>query len=180
MSNRGKIPTQLLENEALATGDQAINLYNKGYFGIPERDGVRLDGFETLHLMELGRIELYKNDQLLDIQQASEYFSSRNEEFMLRYLVYKDLRNRGSVVNVGKGSAFFFRLYNRDSNPLKGGARYYIKPLQEGGSIDLKELNILTEIAAQSSKELIMGMVDAVGDVSYLKLEELNPKAIDT
>ena len=75
-------------------------------------------------------------------------------------------------------ASFFFRLYDRDTKPKYGGAKYYIKPLQEGGSIKIVELEVLIEIANKSRKELIFGMVDAVGDVSYLKVEELIPENI--
>ncbi len=112
-----KIPGILNNNDVLCTGDMAITLYNKGYFGVPEQGGVRLNSFEALHLFELKRIEIKKEGVILDVKEISEYFSDKNTDFMLRYLLYKDLRNRGYIVNVGKGSAFFFRLYNRDSKP---------------------------------------------------------------
>lgn len=179
MSTTKKMIHGILEDEAvLCIGDIAINLYNKGFYGIPEKQGVRLNGFEALHLFELGRIYITDKDQEFEGKDIMKYFSSIIDNFMVRYLVYKDLRNRGYVINVGKGSAFFFRLYNREARPKTGGAKYYIKPLQEGSSIKLMELETLIELANNSKKELIFGMLDVSGDVSYLKASELKPKRI--
>lgn len=177
--NKKKILGNLEGDLVLCTGDMAINLYNKGYFGLPTRDGVELNGFEALHLYELKRIQVFHMNKELNAKDLLIHFAERTEDFMLRYLVYKDLRNRGYIVNVGSGSAFFFRLYNRDSKPKQGGAKNYVKPLKEGGSINLTELESLTELASHSDKDLIFGMVDAIGDVSYLKVEELYPERIE-
>ena len=121
---RNVIPATLTDQTALATGPLAISLYNKGFYGIPEHEGLRLNGFEALHLMELGRINIMKDDERLSEEGLLSYFSDFVPQFTLRYLVYKDLRNRGYVVNLGSGSSFFFRLYARNTKPKTDGAKY--------------------------------------------------------
>lgn len=159
--------------DVLIEGNLAITLYNKGYYGNPSKEGVNLNGFEALHLFELGRISIELNQRVMSINDIVEYFSKREPDFMTRYFVYKDLRNRGYVINIGLGSSYFFRLYNRSEKPKDGGAQYYVRPLVEGGSINTEELEALIALAYKSRKELILGMVDANGDVSYLKSSEL-------
>ncbi|MHA2171116.1 MAG: tRNA-intron lyase [Candidatus Kariarchaeaceae archaeon] len=174
------VPSSLDDDSVLASGPFAISLYNKGSYGVPEDTGVRLNGFEALHLLELKRIEIHEDDMVMKEKNLVKHFSEKIPNFMLRYLVYKDLRNRGYIVNIGMGSSFFFRLYARDTKPKLGGAKYYVTPLREGGSILLKELEDLVEIASQSKKTLLFGMVDAVGDVSYLQLTKLIPEDISS
>jgi tRNA-intron endonuclease len=180
MNRHTLVPSSLENDSVLASGPFAISLYNKGSYGVPEDRGVRLNGFEALHLLELRRIEIHDNEIALEEKHLVKYFSGKVPNFMLRYLVYKDLRNRGYIVNIGLGSSFFFRLYARDTKPKLGGAKYYVTPLQEGGSILLKDLEDLVEIARQSKKTLLFGMVDAVGDVSYLQLTKLTPEDISS
>lgn len=172
------IPSTLEETTVLCTGTHSISLYNKGHYGTPEKNGVRLDGFETLHLLELERITVESATVETSPQGLSKYFAEIIDDFMLRYFVYKDLRNRGYVTNLGEGSSFFFRLYARDTKPKKSSAKYYVTALQEGGSIPLLEMNDLIEIASKSKKILLLGMVDASGDVSYLKVTQLVPDDI--
>jgi tRNA-intron endonuclease len=162
--------------ETLVSGDQAISLYNKGYYGRPTVDGVKLTGFETLHLFELNRVRVTLNTHQLTEEEIVAHFSAITDNFSLRYLVYKDLRNRGYIVNTGRGSSFFFRLYDRGAVPKKDGATYYVTPLQEGGSINLSELEDLEQTAKNSQKILVFGMVDALGDVSYLQATKMEPQ----
>lgn len=163
-------------DKVVVKGNDAITLYNKGYYGHPEKDKLILNGFEALHLFELGRVDIKDDSRILAENELISYFSGNLPNFVPRYLVYKDLRNRGYVVNQGKGSSFFFRLYERGAVPRKDSAKYYITPLQEGKSIKLTELDNLIDMAEQSSKILVFGMVDAVGDVSYLRVTELVPE----
>ena len=163
------------KEKVLLEGNDAISVYNRGYYGIPGTDGVQLTGFEGLHLVELGRIEIFSFSHILSEEEIMQYFSELHPDFMGRYLVYKDLRNRGYIVNQGIGSSFFFRLYLRGHIPKRDSATYYITPLQEGKSINLDELDDLVKTANQSKKELVFGLVDASGDVSYLKVDQLYP-----
>lgn len=182
MNNEGDpryIPAIYMTEHVLATGPNAITLYNKGYYGTPHRDGVILNGFEALHLAELGRIQIHsENNELLNEEVITEFYTESIPNFMDRYLVYKDLRNRGYVVNVGEGSSFFFRLYARSAKPKQDPAQYYVTPLKEGGNIDLGDLENLMDIANKSRKRLVFGLVDAVGDVSYLQISSPIPKPL--
>lgn len=178
--SRNVIPSMLTENTVLATGPTAISLHNKGFYGVPEHEGLRLNGFEALHLLELGRIKILKGEEYLSEEALLSYFVDILPQFTLRYLVYKDLRNRGYVVNLGSGSSFFFRLYARNTKPKTDGAKYYVTSLTEGGSIQLQELENLIQIAEKSSKVLLLGMVDAIGDVSYLQVTNIKPKELET
>ncbi|MHA2402187.1 MAG: hypothetical protein ACXADH_04285, partial [Candidatus Kariarchaeaceae archaeon] len=56
------VPSSLDDDSVLASGPFAISLYNKGSYGVPEDSGVRLNGFEALHLLELRRIEIHEDD----------------------------------------------------------------------------------------------------------------------
>ncbi len=170
------IPSTIIDDTVLASSQFAISLHNKGFYGIPEENGLRLNGFEALHLLELGRIEIKNHDLILKERDLVKYFSELIPNFMNRYLVYKDLRNRGYILNIGQGSSFFFRLYARNSKPKKDGALYYVTPLKEGGSIQLAELEELVKTAKKSKKILLFAMVDAIGDVSYLQVTRLIPE----
>ncbi|MHA2250055.1 MAG: tRNA-intron lyase [Candidatus Kariarchaeaceae archaeon] len=176
LSRNSIVPAVLELDDVLALGPFAISLHNRGHYGTPEEKGLRLNGFEALHLYELGRIEIKRDNNPYNEKDLVKYFSQKTPNFMLRYLVYKDLRNRGYILNIGQGSSFFFRLYARNTTPKKDGAKYYVTPLQEGGSIALQELDNLVSIAKKSNKILLFGMVDAVGDVSYLQVTQLLPE----
>ncbi|MHA2503674.1 MAG: tRNA-intron lyase [Candidatus Kariarchaeaceae archaeon] len=174
-----EIPNGEIDGDCVRlTGSNAISVYNKGYYGVTDQDGVILSGFEALHLLELDRITVTSSSGNLTEQQLTHHFTSIIDDFMGRYLVYKDLRNRGYIVNQGSGSSFFFRLYLRGKVPKKDSATYYVTPLREGSSINLVELDDLVKLATASQKTLVVGLVDASGDVSYLQINQLYPPDI--
>ena len=171
----------IINEQVIVEGPDSITLYNKGFYGSPNKEGIILSGFEALHLSELERITIHNKSKNahMTFSEISAYFTDKISNFMTRYLVYKDLRNRGYIVNQGKGSSFFFRLYTRGSIPKKDTAKFYVTPLQEGTSINLHELDDLLTLSYNSKKELVLGLVDSSGDVSYLKVNELTPNKID-
>lgn len=173
--SKTSIPVIINSDKILATGSNAIKIFNRGNYGMPDKEGVLLNQFEAMYLYELKRIHIIRDNIELSEIDLLRIFSNMVSNFLLRYIVYKDLRNRGYIVNIGQGSTFFFRLYDRESKPTKDAAKYYIIPLQEGGSIPLDGLEELITISTKSRKELICGMVDAVGDVSYLTVSEFKP-----
>ncbi len=134
---------------------------------------MRLSPYEVLHLKERQKIApMDKTKRVLSEIELYQLYSKTDPEFSDRYLVYKDLRNRGHVINQGPGSTFFFRLYDKGVKINKGTARYYVRPLREGDSIQIKDLEHLLKAAEQSGKKLVIGLVDALGDVSYLAVKE--------
>ncbi len=168
------IPVLVDNDGGTAIGEQAISLYNLGSYGTPQRGGgLRLSAYEVLYLTEKQKIEPLSSLNLpLREPELFEMFSQTQESFSVRYIVYKDLRNRNHVLNQGAGSTFFFRLYPRGSKISTASAKHYIRPLKEGSSIEVSDLEELLKKAQESKKSLIMGLVDALGDVSYLKVKE--------
>lgn len=160
----------LKEDQIYAIGPTAIKIYNLGQYGTPIKGGkLLLTPFEALHLIEREKI-LFKDaeNSLIPIPIATAIFTKLEDEFITRYLVYKDLRNRGYPVATSKGNNFFFRLYERGTKMRESPALYYIIPLKEGQSIPIKVLESLILESQRNKKQLVVGLVDSLGDVSYL------------
>ncbi len=162
------------ETCGIAAGANAITLYNLGSYGTPQKGGgLLLTPYEVLHLAERGKIKpMDKNKKLLTEIELYAMFAKSDPDFSDRYMVYKDLRNRGHVINQGSGSTFFFRLYDKGVKIFNASARYYVRPLREGDAIQIKDLDYLLELATSSKKKLVIGLVDALGDISYLIVDE--------
>lgn len=169
-----EIPVLVEENGGVAGGANAITLYNLGSYGTPQRGGgLFLSPYEILHLTERGKITpMTKDKRVLSEIDLYAIFAKADPDFSDRYMVYKDLRNRGHVINQGPGSTFFFRLYDKGVKIFNASAKYYVRPLREGDAIQIKDLDYLLELARSSKKKLVIGLVDALGDVSYLTVDE--------
>ncbi len=156
------------ENQCIATGNHAIKLYNLGRYGTPMKGGMlNLTSFETLHLLELGKICM---DPPMNIADIASLFARLDPDFMSYYLIYKDLRFRGYIVGINHGLPRFFRLYGRGQKKENLRALHYVHPLREGQNIPIKDLQVLMDKSNRAKKSLVIGLVDSSGDVSYMRV----------
>ena len=101
--------------------------------------------------------------------------STAIESFEIRYLVYRDLRQRGYVVEA-RGGAVDFQVYPRGGAPRKTPSRFWVRALSERAVFDLAELLERAEEAAGVRKTLLLGLVDEESDLTYYSVREAHPR----
>lgn len=150
-------------------------IYDNGFYGMLNKDKTLTLNFEeALHLYERGVISiLNESGNLLSISECTTLFSKREKGFWSDYLVYKDLRNRGYIINRGISDLVKYRLYPRGAKIGKTPAKTMICPLAEGQTINLEELDKIIVQIQSIKKELLIACVDRLGDVSYYELQAL-------
>jgi len=149
-------------------------LYEKGYYGNLDNDTLYLDPNEALLLLERKRLIIKdENGKEYDFKTLTEYFVNKIPNFWVKYLVYKDLRNRGYIVKQGFGDEIEFRVYERGATAGETNAKYLVHPVVEGSPLKLTELSKITKIAKSARKSLILVVVDRQGEVTYYKCKEV-------
>ena len=93
-------------------------------------------------------------------------FSVGKPELWIKYIVYRDLRDRGYIVRESERN-FDFDIYG------KGPLRRLISIVYEGGEASLRKLHQLLTIAEREKKELILAVVDRRTDIVYYTLKSL-------
>lgn len=150
-------------------------IYDNGFYGELNKDKtLSLNFEEALHLLERGVIAIF--DELgvnLSASASTKIFSEREEGFWRNYLVYKDLRNRGYIVNRGISDIVKYRLYPRGAKIGQDIAKTLICPLAEGKTINLEKLDEIITQTQSLKKRLLIACVDRLGDVSYYELQQL-------
>ena len=163
--------TQISIEKPLAT-----EIYENGYFGYWGIDDLLyLAPEEIMILHDRGRIEVKSKQTKEDIpsEELVSYFTSHNRNFWSRYLVYKDLRNRGYVVSIGTRITAPFRIYSRGTKPGESVSKTVIYPLPEGEEIDLDLLDQIVKQAKIDRKNLLLSVIDRLGDVTYYQASQL-------
>ncbi len=137
---------------------EANRIYNKGCYG--EFDGkLKLSLIELCYLLEKGRVDVEINGRDADIKKLMEYALQYMPDFEIRYLVYRDLRERGYILRVRKD----FLLYERGKRPpSKPG--FTVKAISERARFKIKEID---ESIEEAGGKLILGIVDEEGDITY-------------
>src|SRR5438132_5482165 len=94
------MPGELSDDHVLVeTPAEASALYNRGYFGTP-RSGSALerDLLETVYLVEADRLEVRREWRRVSARDLVRAAGAAVRSCQIRYLVYRDLRERGDVV----------------------------------------------------------------------------------
>jgi len=155
---------------------EASTLYNRGYFGAPRSGGgLDLSLLEAVYLVEADRLQVRRDGRPVSLGALFRAAGTEGEGFEIRYLVYRDLRQRGYVVEPQDGPVDFHVL-PRGGAPRKTPSKYWVRALSERAVFDLAELLQRAEEAASVRKSLLLGLVDEESDVTYYAVREAAPR----
>ncbi len=151
-------------------------LHNRGFFGRPRPGGgLELDLLEAIYLVEADRLAVRRKGRAVKARELFRAASAAVDSFEIRYLVYRDLRQRGYVVEARAGPVDF-QVYPRGGAPRKTPSRYWVRALSERATFDLAELLERADEAAGVRKTLLLGLVDEESDVTYYSVREAHPR----
>ena len=147
-------------------------LDQKGY-GEIENEKLLLKQFETLYLLYAKKLILKKGKNQIDFSAFMSICQKTNNEILTKFLIYRDLRNRGYVVKDGFGFGSDFRVYERGHFGEKG-AKFLIFGLNEGQQEKMGNLQKKIEEITQMGKEPIIAVIERRGEVIYYKINRMN------
>lgn len=167
-----------LEHGTVLVSDAAEGsaLYNKGYYGEPRPGGgVVLSLLEAVYLVEAERLAVVTDGSPLSLGELFRRAHALAPGFEVRYLVYRDLRQRGYVVKEAT-RPLDFRVYPRGGGPKATPSKYEVAALSERRVFDLSALEAHARRAAGARKHLLLAVVDEESDITYYALRHVNPK----
>lgn len=165
--------TQLKGDRVLAGKEAVTELYKTGYFGRPKGDGLELSLVEAAFLLSRGKLEIELEGTLLDFRTFFEQASLRQPNFELKYIVYKDLKERGYYV---QPSAVDFRVYPRGSHPGKSAAKIFVHVQSERQLLPVKLLQDSVASAENVHKQFILAVVDEESDLTFYEVKTKVPE----
>ncbi len=147
-------------------------LAQKG-FGDMEKEKLFLKSFETLYLLYVNRLVLKKNKNQIDFNSFMGICQKTDFEILTKFLIFRDLRNRGYVVKDGFGFGSDFRVYERGHYGEKG-AKFLVFGLNEGQQEKMGNLQKKIAEITQMGKEPIIAVIERRGEVIYYKINKMN------
>ena len=144
---------------------ELMELRERG-FGTLTGKKLVLTAHEAFYLLEKGRITVEEKDgRKITFEELVKSASTEQPTVWVKYLVYRDLRDRGYLVR--ECPVFDFEIHG------KGPMRRYVYIVYEGGEADLKTLRSLMKRASRDKKDLILAVVDRRTDIVYYSLDFL-------
>jgi tRNA-intron endonuclease len=146
---------------------ELMELRDRG-FGDLKNGKLFLAPYESFYLVEKQKIRVFaKNtERELELRGLVQKFSVGKPKIWIKYLVYRDLRDRGYIVREST-KAFDFDIYG------KGPLRRLISIVYEGGEASLRKLGKLLQYSDREKKELILAVLDRRTDIVYYTLSSL-------
>ncbi|MFA4647724.1 tRNA-intron lyase [Pyrococcus kukulkanii] len=148
--------------------EKAINQlhHNRGY-GELKGNRLFLSLIEAAYLTERGWIKVLDGNKELNFQDLVELGRRKDEDFDIKYLVYKDLRDRGYIVKSALKFGSHFRVYRKNAEH----SDWLIWVVRENQKLSPNDITARARVAHGVRKSMIMAIVDEDNDVVYYKVE---------
>ena len=160
---------ELLGELVIIKDKNAVILNNKSHYGKIDQNELKLSLLEALLLLEKEKIKVFDSGKKLTFEDMVELI--RNKGLFNKYLVFRDLRNRGYIVKTGFKYGSEFRLYERGKSPGDGHSDYLVKVETENQQISISDFSSYVRVAHGVKKNLIMAVVDDEQDITYYNVE---------
>lgn len=173
-----KIKTVLSRERAITdSSDAARELYNQSRFGsILENGCVQLSLLEGLYLLEQGKVSMKdQKGKKATFDSYVKHAQKVEPKFLVRYAVFKDIRNRGYIVKTALKFGADFRVYDRGVKPGEDHAKWVVYPVHEGETLTWYEFAAKNRVAHSTKKRLLLAILDDEGDVTFYEVRWMRP-----
>ena len=162
IKNTVKVLDQSIQNELLAKG------YGERY-----DDEFILNSFEALYLLYTKKLQVLKITKKISFNSLIEIYKKDESDIFTKFLIYRDLRNRGYVAKNGYGFGSDFLVYEKGQFG-KRGAKYLIFALNEGTQEKILRVQRNIEQITHMGKEPIIAVIERRGEVIYYKISKID------
>ncbi|RJS49608.1 MAG: tRNA-intron lyase [Methanobacterium sp.] len=152
---------------------KAEKLNQKSHYGRMENEQLELSLIEALYLLDKEKISIFSKDKELSLEEMTGII--KDKDLYSKYLVFKDLRNRGYIVKTGFKYGSEFRLYERGKSPGEGHSDYLVNVISENYDLNVLDFSSYVRVAHGVNKKLLMAVVDEEGDITYYNVEWIRP-----
>jgi tRNA-intron endonuclease len=152
---------------------KAIAINQKSHFGKIEGDVLELSLIEATYLLEKGRLNIYNDDEKIDLKYLKSLI--RNKQIHDKYIVFRDLKDRGYIIKAGFKYGSEFRLYERGNSPGEGHSQYLVKIIDEFENLKVSDISSYARVAHGVKKNLLLAIIDEDNDITYYTLKWIRP-----
>lgn len=170
---RGNLFNDIVSIKIEEGSKRPIALHEKSMFGKIENDYLYLSLIEACYLLEKGRLDIYENDVNCSLGYLVDLLKKQN--IYGKYVVYRDLKNRGFVIKTGFKYGSEFRLYNRGGDFGQGHSDYLVKIIHETYEINALDFASYVRVSHGVNKKLLLAILDDDFDITYYNIEWTRP-----
>jgi tRNA intron endonuclease len=164
---------ELIGELVIIKDKKAVALNEKSHYGKFNQDELQISLMEAHYLQEKGKITILDQGKVFSLDEMRELI--QNKDLLYRYIVFRDLRNRGYIVKTGFKYGSEFRLYERGKSPGDGHSDFVVKVVTENQNISVLNFSSYVRVAHGVNKKLLLAVVDDEQDITYYNVEWTRP-----
>lgn len=154
----------------------AFDLFANQRFGEQLGEKIQYSLQEAFFLVENKKMDLYNaKGKKLSINKVLELFEKVDKKFNIKYVVFKDLRQKGYIVKTALKFGAEFRVYGKGAEIGEQHARWILYPVSENSVLTWHDFSAKNRVAHSTNKNLLIGIVDEENDVSYYEVKWTRP-----
>lgn len=155
--------------------DFTRELFDKSRIGAKSEKKFQYTLTEALYLIEKDKIILKSNGRKMTFDSLLKKAKKLEGNFWTKFIVFKDLRNRGYIVKTALKFGADFRVYDKGIKPGKDHAKWIVYPVKESDTLTWYEFSAKNRVAHTTRKNLLIGIVDEESDVTYYEISWTRP-----
>ena len=173
MSNESdpEIQGVLIKNQTIVLEPKLQQQLNQRGYGEIDQSKLLLKSFESLYLLFTDRLTLFRGKKNIDFDSFLQICKKQDKDILTKFLVYRDLRNRGYTVKDGLGFGSDFIVYDKPFSP-KSPSKFLVFNLNEGKHEKISNLQKKIEQITNIGKEPIIAVVQRQGEIIYYKVSK--------
>ena len=168
-----RISGKLVKNSVKIENLSMQNILESKGFGQKSEKAFFLNSYESLYLVYTKRLKILKDRKILSFDYLLEMYKKTSDDIFTKFLIYRDLRNRGYIVKNGFGFGSDFLVYEKGQFGQKG-AKYLIFAMNEGTQEKIGHVQKNIEQITKMDKEPIIALIERRGEVIYYKISKID------
>ncbi len=167
-----KVEGMLVKDHVLISDKNMQHSLEQKGFGETIKQKFFLKPFESLYLLYVYKLKLFKGKQMIDFDHLMNECIKQDSDAFTKFLIYRDLRTRGYIAKDGFGFGSDFRVYERGQFGEKG-AKYVVFGLTEGRRQKVGILQKQIEQITTMGKEPVLAVIERRGEIIYYKISKI-------
>lgn len=173
--NTGIVKAALIGGTIISNTIAAHTLYQSSRFGEIVDKKIKYSPYEALYLLEKSKLALTENKKKITLGKLLEKITETDKKAPIKYVVFRDMRNRGYIIKTALKFGAEFRVYNKGVKPGEDHAKWILYPVSESSELTWHEFSAKNRVAHSTKKNLLIAIVDEENDVTYYEIKWIKP-----
>ena len=169
------IQAHLTGKQVSSNSSEAMALKHKSNFGEKSEEKIIYSIYEAFFLFEKKKLKIFSGKKELSKEEIEKKLQRIEKRFSPKYVVFKDLREKGHTVKTALKFGADFRVYIKGTKPGKGHARWIVFVDKETERVSWHEFSAKNRVAHSTKKNLLLAIVDEEEGVLYYEVSWIKP-----